>query len=100
MRWGRKQAVPDVPHSDAARVVVYSRTGCHLCEAALTIVEQVCAQTGDSWTEIDIDQTPDLPGRFSEQVPVTFVDGAQHDFWSVDPARLERALGKRRRSVT
>jgi hypothetical protein len=25
-------------------------------------------------------------------VPVTFVDGAQHDFWRVDPARLKAAL--------
>jgi hypothetical protein len=28
-------------------------------------------------------------------VPVTFVDGAQHDFWAVDPARLRAALQAR-----
>ena len=30
--------------------------------------------------------------RFTEEVPVTFVDGRQHDFWRVDPARLRAAL--------
>ena len=30
--------------------------------------------------------------RFSEEIPVTFVDGAQHDFWRVDAARLRAAL--------
>jgi hypothetical protein len=29
---------------------------------------------------------------YGEQLPVIFVDGAQHDFWRVDPARLRSAL--------
>ena len=33
---------------------------------------------------------------YGEEIPVTFVDGRQHDFWRVDPARLrggpDRAL--------
>jgi hypothetical protein len=29
---------------------------------------------------------------YGEQIPVTLVDGAQHDFWRVDEARLRRAL--------
>jgi glutaredoxin len=101
MIWGRKQqGGPAVPNAHDARVVVYTRQGCHLCEVALEAVEQVCASTGDSWTSVDVDANPDLAQRFSEQVPVTFVDGAQHDFWSVDPTRLVRALGRRRRGVT
>jgi Glutaredoxin-like domain (DUF836) len=41
---------------------------------------------------LDIDSDPDLQRRYTEQVPVTFVDGAQHDFWRVDPVRLKSAL--------
>ena len=33
-----------------------------------------------------------LQRRYTDQVPVTFVDGAQHDFWRVDPTRLRAAL--------
>jgi glutaredoxin len=74
------------------RVTVYSKPGCHLCETATLIVGAVCAELGVGWTEIDITTDPELMRRFVEQIPVTFVDGAQHDFWRVDPARLRKAL--------
>jgi hypothetical protein len=83
-----------IAHSDDARVVLYSREGCHLCALAEAEVAQVCADTGDTWARVDIDADPDLRARFTEQVPVTFVDGAQHDFWRVDAGRLRRALSR------
>ena len=82
-------------HAGDARVVVYSRADCHLCEAAEQLVAEVCADTGDSWVRVEIDGEPDLATRFTEQVPVTFVDGKQHDFWRVDERRLRGALSKR-----
>ncbi len=85
-----------IAHAHDARVVVYTRQGCHLCEVAEQQVAQVCAGTGDDWVRVDIDDDPELRARFTEQVPVTFVDGAQHDFWRVDPARLGAALARRR----
>ncbi len=75
------------------RVVVYSREGCHLCEVAEQVVAQVCAAAGASWERVDVDTDPDLVRRFTNEVPVTFVDGVQHDFWRVDPERLRAALG-------
>jgi hypothetical protein len=41
---------------------------------------------------VDVDGDPELLRRYTDQVPVTFVDGAQHDFWRVDPLRLRAAL--------
>lgn len=76
----------------AAAVVVYTRAGCHLCDTAVEAVAAVCAEQGVDWTTIDIDTEDDLVRRFGDQVPVTFVAGAQHDFWRVDPDRLRRAL--------
>jgi len=76
----------------AARVTVYSRNGCHLCDEAEQIVAQVCADMGTDWERVDIDTDPALVERFTNEVPVTFVDGKQHDFWRVDPARLRAAL--------
>lgn len=81
--------------ADSARVVVYTRPACHLCDVAEQVVADVCARTGVTWTTVDISGDDDLVRRFTDQVPVTFVDGAQHDFWRVDPGRLERALGQR-----
>lgn len=75
-----------------ARVVVLTRQGCHLCEQAIEVVAAVCAETGESYDTRDVDADPELRRLYTDQVPVTFVDGAQHDFWRVDPARLRAAL--------
>lgn len=84
----------DVPHALDARVVVYSREGCHLCEAAEATVAEVCADVDASWARVDVDADPELVRRFSDMVPVTFVDGRQHDFFRVTEARLRTALGR------
>jgi hypothetical protein len=81
--------------ADSARVVVYMRPACHLCDVAEEVVAEVCASAGATWTTVDITGDDDLVRRFTDQVPVTFVDGAQHDFWRVDPDRLKRALAQR-----
>ena len=74
------------------RVLVLTRPGCHLCEQAVEVVAAVCAETGAGWSTRDITTDPELLRRYTDEVPVTFVDGAQHDFWRVDPARLRAAL--------
>jgi glutaredoxin len=76
----------------AARVTIYTREGCHLCEEARRVVARVCADLGETFDEIDVDSDPDLRDRFDEEVPATFVDGRQHDFWRVDETRLRAAL--------
>ena len=74
------------------RVTLYGKPGCHLCDDARVIVRQVCEELGVGWTEVDITQDPELFKEYGEQIPVTFVDGRQHDFWRVDPIRLKKAL--------
>jgi len=76
----------------SARVTLYSRTGCHLCDDARDVIERVCAEMGTSYEEIDIDTDPKLRERFTDEVPVTFVDGRPHDFWRVSEERLRSAL--------
>ncbi len=73
-------------------MTLYGRPGCHLCDDARAVVEQVCTELVESYVEVSIDDDPDLQRRFGEEIPVTFVDGRQHDFWRVDPARLRAAL--------
>ncbi|GAA4814347.1 glutaredoxin family protein [Nocardioides caeni] len=75
-----------------ARVTLYGRPGCHLCDDARAVIEAVCAELGEAYVEVSIDDDPELAQRFGEEIPVTFVDGRQHDFWRVDAQRLRRAL--------
>ena len=44
------------------------------------------------WQELSIVDDPTLSAAYWEQIPVMLVDGAQHDFWRVDEARLRAAL--------
>jgi len=76
----------------AVRVQVLTKPGCHLCEDAVRVVAGVSAELGVGFEEVDITADQDLYDRYWEQVPVTLVDGAQHDFWRVDPVRLRAAL--------
>jgi glutaredoxin len=73
-------------------VTLYSRPGCHLCDDARVVVEQVCTELGEGYVEISVDDDPELRRRYGDEVPVTLVDGSRHDFWRVDPDRLRTAL--------
>jgi hypothetical protein len=75
-----------------ARVTLVTRDGCHLCDQARAVVERVCADLGVGWEERDVDHDEGMLPQWSEEVPVTLVDGRQHDFWRVDEGRLRRAL--------
>jgi glutaredoxin len=76
----------------SARVTLYGKPGCHLCDDARRVIETVCAEAGTSYDEVDITTSEELMAAYGEQIPVTFVDGKQHDFWRVDPDRLRKAL--------
>jgi len=79
------------------RITLIGRAGCHLCDDARAVIARVCADLGVAWEELSVDTDPALAREYSEQVPVTLVDGAQHDFWRVSEERLRAALGAVRR---
>lgn len=80
-------ASPPVP-----RVTLIGRPGCHLCEEARLVIARVCADLGESYAEIDIDSDAALREKYGAEIPVTLVDGRQHDFWRVSETRLRTAL--------
>ncbi len=90
-----------VPSADeqgrAVRVSILTRTGCHLCDRALAVIDEVTGPLRIASWSIDIDaQEPEfrneLLARYGEWLPVIFVDGRAHDYWSVDRARLRQVL--------
>ncbi|NNG37923.1 glutaredoxin family protein [Flexivirga sp. ID2601S] len=74
------------------RITLIGKPGCHLCDDAREVIRRVADDTGAGWQERNILDEPDLMARYAEQIPVTLVDGKQHDYWRVDEARLRRAL--------
>ncbi|GAA4182755.1 glutaredoxin family protein [Gryllotalpicola kribbensis] len=85
-----------MPH----RITFYSKPGCHLCDDARKVVDDVVArvQASDARDrdlqvdEIDILGDPALQARYGEEIPVVLIDGKMHTYWRVDPARFEKAL--------
>lgn len=78
------------------RVTLIGKPDCHLCDDARAVIERVCADTGETFTERNILEEPELLAAYAEQIPVTLVDGKQHDYWRVDEQRLRKALARRR----
>ena len=76
----------------APRITLVSKPGCHLCEEARAVIERVAADLGVGWVERSIEDDPTLKEQYWEQIPVTLVDGRQHDYWRVDETRLRAAL--------
>jgi glutaredoxin len=74
-------------------ITLLSRPGCHLCDEARTIIARVARDLDIGWTERDITKSADDMRDYGETIPVTLIDGVQHDFWRVDESRLRRALG-------
>ena len=78
------------------RIVLLGRPGCHLCDDAREVVARVAADLGVRWEEHDLTALPADAGydaaEYWDKLPVTFIDGVQHDFWRVSEDRLRAAL--------
>jgi hypothetical protein len=77
----------------AARVVVVTKDGCHLCEAAVVVVAAVCDAMAVPWAPRDL-ATVEEPqrARWTELIPVVLVDDEVHEVLRVDADRLRCAL--------
>ncbi|MFK4494770.1 glutaredoxin family protein [Dermacoccus sp. GAS27A] len=94
-----RRALGHTPGEAVRRITLITKPGCHLCDDARAVVEKVAAETSAEVEEINMLEHPDLVAKYAEQIPVTLVDGRQHDYWRVDEDRLRRAVtgGRRRR---
>lgn len=81
----------------SARMVLYTRAGCHLCGTARAVVSAVAGETGATWVEVDVDTDPDLVRSYGELVPAVTVDGVPQGYWRLEADRLRRALTGARR---
>jgi hypothetical protein len=78
--------------SRAHRITLLSRPGCHLCDDARSVIVAVAGELGVDWDERDITASAADLEQYSDMIPVTLVDGVQHDFWRVSADRLRAAL--------
>ena len=74
------------------RVTLYHAPGCHLCESARRVLEQVREEVPFELEEIDIAGDPELERRYRERIPVVAVDGDEAFTYFVHPDGLRRRL--------
>ena len=70
-------------------MTVYVAEGCHLCHAALEVVDRVCA--GD-FERVDIGGDSELEAAYRELLPVVEVDGERAFTYFVQPEALRQRL--------
>jgi glutaredoxin len=75
-----------------AKVVIFSRQNCHLCHEAEKIVREVLSEISFDLEVINIDGNAELESLYGEEVPVTMINGAKHDYFRVDKKRFSEAV--------
>jgi glutaredoxin len=74
------------------KVVIYSRVSCHLCEEAEKNLREVLVDIPFDLEVIYIDGDQELERLYGEEVPVTLINGAKHDYFRVDKKRFSEAI--------
>ena len=80
--------------------MLLTRSGCHLCVEAEATVQQVCGELDASWQAVDVDSDDALRAKFTDHVPVTFVDQRPLSYWFLDASRLRDSLSDGPRSLS
>ena len=75
-------------------ITLLSRPGCHLCDDAREVIAKVAADLDVRWEERDITRSEQDLRDYWDKIPVTLIDGVQHDFWHVSEQRLRAALAE------
>ena len=75
-----------------AKVVIFSRQNCHLCHEAEKIVREVLSEISFDLEVINIEGNAELESLYGEEVPVTMINWAKHDYFRVDKKRFSEAV--------
>ena len=78
------------------KVVIYSRVSCHLCQEAEKNAREAMAEIPFELEVIYIDGDQELERLYGEEVPVTLINGAKHDYFRVDKKRFSEAILRQR----
>jgi hypothetical protein len=75
------------------RPILFVREGCHLCEDAGVLLDEMIG--ADGWDAVDITTDDDLLVRYAHRIPVLVVDGREVAELTITRPDVEDALGAR-----
>ena len=59
--------------AEPPRLILYERDGCHLCDEARALLDELLGR--DRYTRVDIEADDDLVVRYGFRIPVISLDG-------------------------
>ncbi len=74
------------------RPTLYVREGCHLCEDASVLLDDMLGT--DGWDAVEIDTDDDLLVRYAHRIPVLVVDGEERAELIITRPDVEAALAR------
>ena len=74
------------------RPMLYVRDGCHLCEEAALLLDDMLGT--DGWDAVQIDTDDDLLVRYAHRIPVLAVDGEERLELIITRPDLEAVLDR------
>jgi glutaredoxin len=74
--------------------VLYTASGCHLCEAARRVVTAARDELAFELREVAIDGDPRLEAEYRSWIPVVEIDGRRRFTYFVHPDGLRRAVAQ------
>ena len=72
-------------------VIIYSRPGCHLCDEAKTVIQNV----GYAVEEINIESDEELLKKYKYDIPVVMIDGVEAFRHRVDAEKFKALMSER-----
>lgn len=80
------------PAREPLLIQMYTRHGCHLCDAAWQLLLKRADRHHLRLEAIDIDADPSLRAQYGGSVPVVLVDGKVRFRGRINPVLLDRVL--------
>jgi hypothetical protein len=74
------------------RPTLFVREGCHLCEDASVLLDDMLGT--DGWDAVEIDTDDDLLVRYAHRIPVLVVDGKERAELIITRPDVEAALAR------
>ena len=72
-----------------ARVIVYSRPGCHLCDEAKAAIQNSNCSDRYTLEEVNIESDEELLKKYKYDIPVILIDGEEAFRHRVDPVEFK-----------
>jgi hypothetical protein len=84
------------PPGDVPELVVYTASGCCLCDDARVVLDRLAPELGIEVRWIHIDGDSDLEARWRREIPVGLLDGRKVFKYRVDEGLLRRRASRHR----